>query len=259
MVVASDPTVTVDSGSTSDISFPDSPIPESFDSHTQTPPTLSHAVAKGITSQPGEEVVAAGVNTSDGDQDVAFQPHILDMSKEDVWIILRRFNLLVFRVVATTNSPLSGLDMGPAEQGRTSPEQVQAQLARLYMTVIIQLFAFYKHMTRLRSWREPQRTSIFLSVYVVAWLANLLAPIMLAFLMLIILSPDARLACFPSVPPSIVDATTGGLQKPPAGVLASETTVTGAAENHRGEAVEHEAHAFITSFAKVCERFSTPC
>lgn len=259
MASASEPTVTVDSGSTSDISFPDSPRPESFDSHTQTPPTLSHAAAKGMTRQPGEEVAGAGVDTSDGDQDVAFQPHILGMSKDDVWILLRRFNLLVFRVRATTTSPISGLDMGLIEQERTSPEQVRAQLKRLYMTVIIGLFAFYKHMARLSSWKESQRTSIFLSVYVVAWLTNLLAPISFAFLMLIILSPDARHACFPSVPPSIVDASTGGLQKPPAGILASETTVTGAAENHKGEAVEQEAHAFTTSFSKVCERVSRTC
>ncbi|OAA80404.1 hypothetical protein LEL_03890 [Akanthomyces lecanii RCEF 1005] len=141
--------------------------------------------------------------------------------------------------------------MASSEQGETSPEQLQAQLARLYMTVIIGLFALYKHMVRLRSWSEPQRTSKFLSVYLAAWLVNLLAPTLFLFIIVMVIFPASRPLCFPHIPPSIVDAKTGGVQKAPAGVMASETSVTGAPETHKGEAVEQEAHSFITSFSKL--------
>ncbi len=216
--------------------------------------TASHALAQARAHQIGETPDGTGENTCDGnaiDADAAFQPHILGMSKDDAWITIRRFNLLVFRVKATKGRLLTDFDMASSEQGETSPEQLQAQLARLYMTVIIGLFALYKHMVRLRSWSEPQRTSKFLSVYLAAWLVNLLAPTLFLFIIVMVIFPASRPLCFPHIPPSIVDAKTGGVQKAPAGVMASETSVTGAPETHKGEAVEQEAHSFITSFSKV--------
>ncbi|EGX96963.1 hypothetical protein CCM_01622 [Cordyceps militaris CM01] len=159
-------------------------------------PTISHAVAEAKVHQLDQVPARDGVNTGHaqaGDSDAAFQPRILGISKEDAWMAIRRFNLLVFRVKATKHCPLSDLDMVSAEDGQTSPEQIQAQFARLYMTVIIGLFAS----------------------------------------------------------PSIVDATTGGVQMPPAGVMATDTTITGAPESHKGEAVEQEAHSFIASFSKL--------
>lgn len=216
--------------------------------------TASHALAQARADTLGETPDGTGEHTCDGnaiDADSAFQPHILGMSKDDAWVAIRRFNLLVFRVKASKNRPLTDFDIGSSEQAETSPEQLQAQLARLYMIVIIGLFAVYKHMVRLRSWREPQRTSKFLSVYLAAWLMNLLAPTLFLFIMLMVISPASRSLCFPHTPPSIVDAKTGEVQQASEGVMASETSVTGAPETHKGEAVEQEAHSFITSFSKV--------
>ncbi len=249
-----DPSITANPTATLNSPAPENSRPDSFEAPVHDALTASHALVEARTHELDEAPASGRVDTCDGearDSDAAFQPHILGISKDDAWITIRRFNLLVFRVKATKKWPLSDFDMRSTEQGQTSPEQLQAQLARLYMSVIIGLFAFYKHMARLRSWSEPQRTSKFLSVYFVAWLVNLLAPTFFLFLMMMILSPASRPLFFPPIPPSIVDARTGGVQKPPAGVMASESSITGAPENHKGEAIEQEAHSFITSFSKV--------
>merc|ERR1719160_202469 len=67
--------------------------------------------------------------------------------------------------------------------------------------------------------------------------------------MVLIVYPPSRSYCFPPAPPSLIDSNTGGLQKPPAGVLGSDDTMTGAPEKHEGEAVEQEAHSFVTSIS----------
>lgn len=43
----------------------------------------------------------------------------------------------------------------------------------------------------------------------------------------------------------------GGVQKPPAGVLCSTDSATGAPENYKGEAVEQEASNFVSGIAGV--------
>lgn len=253
MASSLDPLTTLSSEVTLDSPSPQHSRPASLKVPEIDEPTISHGLAEAKAHQLKETSGSAGVilrNDEARDSDAAFQPHILGMSKEDVWLVLRRFNYLVFRLKAAEKCPLSDLDVVAAEHRETSPQQLQAQFARLYMTVIIGLFAFYKHMARLRSWSEPHRTSKFLLLYSVAWIANLLAPTIFLFLVVLVSFPASRRLCFPPVPPSIVDAATGGVQKPPAGVMATETTITGAPENHKGEAVEQEAHSFITSFSK---------
>jgi hypothetical protein len=56
---------------------------------------------------------------------------------------------------------------------------------------------------------------------------------------------------FPPAPIALVDSSTGGVQKPKAGVLGSHDSATGAPENHKGEAVEAEASNFVTGIASV--------
>lgn len=46
-------------------------------------------------------------------------------------------------------------------------------------------------------------------------------------------------------------SSSGGVQKPKAGVLGSHDSATGATENHKGEAVEQEASHFVNSIAQV--------
>jgi hypothetical protein len=56
---------------------------------------------------------------------------------------------------------------------------------------------------------------------------------------------------FPPAPIALVDAKTGGVQKPKAGVLGSTDSATGAPENHKGEAVEAEASNFVTGLTSI--------
>jgi hypothetical protein len=55
---------------------------------------------------------------------------------------------------------------------------------------------------------------------------------------------------FPPAPIALVSSS-GGVQKPKAGVLGSHDSATGAPENHKGEAVEAEASNFVTGIATV--------
>lgn len=56
---------------------------------------------------------------------------------------------------------------------------------------------------------------------------------------------------FPPAPVALVSASSGGVQKPKAGVLGSTDSATGAPENFKGEAVEAEASNFVNSIASV--------
>jgi hypothetical protein len=55
---------------------------------------------------------------------------------------------------------------------------------------------------------------------------------------------------FPPAPIALVSSS-GGVQKPKAGVLGSTDSATGAPENHKGEAVEKEASNFVNGIASV--------
>jgi hypothetical protein len=148
--------------------------------------------------------------------------------------------------------PVPGnLDLNIADEEEFSPDKLRANIERLYMTVIIGLMAFVKHIMRLRSWRETRRTSYFCAAYFVAWVFDFIAPLFLALITVLIAYQPSRALLFPPAPLAIVDASTGGIQKPKAGVLGSTTSATGAPERHEGEAVEAEASNFVNGIASV--------
>ncbi|GAB1216118.1 hypothetical protein ATERTT37_005323 [Aspergillus terreus] len=66
------------------------------------------------------------------------------------------------RIVSDT--PLQRLDLIRAEDEQFSPDKLRATLERFYTTIFVSLTGFIKHIARLRSWRETQRTSIFCAV-----------------------------------------------------------------------------------------------
>ena len=70
----------------------------------------------------------------------------------------------MYHVKATNEPLLAGLDLNIADQDEFSPDKLRAGVERLYMTVIIGLVGFGKHIARLRSWREPRRTAAFCAV-----------------------------------------------------------------------------------------------
>src|SRR2546423_1614741 len=157
----------------------------------------------------------------------------------------------MYHVKAIPEAPPGGLDLQVADEDEFSPDKLRANIERLYMTVVVGLMVFAKHMASLRSWREPRLTAGFALVYLVAWLFNLLVPTLLALMVVLIAVPQSRPLLFPPAPLALVDSKTGGVQKPKAGVLGSHDSITGAPEKHQHEAVEQEASNLVTGIATV--------
>ncbi|KAI0757931.1 hypothetical protein C8Q74DRAFT_1373006 [Fomes fomentarius] len=124
------------------------------------------------------------------------------------------------------------LDLEVADDEQVSPDKLRANLERLYMTVIVVVAAFAKHIACPCSWNEPRRTVKFR----VAALSVLLATI------LALIFPSSRRAMLPPA---------WHLWKPRAGTLRTLDSLSGAPEAHQGEAVEQEALKFVASFAAI--------
>jgi hypothetical protein len=157
----------------------------------------------------------------------------------------------MYHVKALPEPPLGGLDLNIADDEEFSPDKLRANIERLYMTVIVGMVGFGKHIARIRSWRERNRTLAFAGVYSAAWALDFLMPTILGFLIVLIVHPPAREYCFPPAPIALIDSKTGGIKKPTAGVLGSDNSLTGAPEKHQGEAVEQEASNFVNSFTSI--------
>lgn len=154
-------------------------------------------------------------------------------------------------VKSILEAPPGGLDLNVAAEDEFSPVKLRANIERLYMTLIIGMIAFGKHIVRLRSWREPRRTSAFAAVYIVAWLLGIVIPASLITVIVLITVPRARVLMFPPAPIALVDSKTGGVQSPKAGILGSHDSATGAPEKYRGQAVEQEASNLVSGIASV--------
>ncbi|KAI0445199.1 hypothetical protein F4803DRAFT_508901 [Xylaria telfairii] len=218
-------------------------------------PTLSHSLAmadhdeKGVVQYPrNEEVVDLGWNQR---KEHIPAPLVGGLGNEDLWLLIRRFNKQMYHVKEVPHTVPGDLDLNVSDDEEFSPDKLRANVERFYMTVVIGLLAAVKHIARLRSWRETRRTTCFCFTYFVAWLFDLITPLIITTLVTLILYPRARGILFPPAPISLVDAKSGGVQKPKAGVLGSLESATGAPENHKGEAVEQEATNFFNGFTAV--------
>ncbi|KAJ9645964.1 hypothetical protein H2199_003007 [Coniosporium tulheliwenetii] len=205
-------------------------------------PTLSHALAQNHTdhgavslSDEGAEVVDLGWNEP---PEKIPKPLVGGLPNEELWLLVRRFNKQVYHVKETLHPPPGGLDMYIADEEEFSPDKLRSNIERLYMTIGVGLMGFWKHIVRLRSWRETRRTAWFCTAYFLAWMFDFLVPLFSLALIALIAYPPSR------------DGS-GGVQKPKAGVLGSHDSATGAPENHKGEAVENEASNFVNSIAAV--------
>ncbi|ROT38134.1 hypothetical protein SODALDRAFT_333903 [Sodiomyces alkalinus F11] len=236
--------------------------PEVVDAVDADNPTGSHELAdKSAAEKPVEEKGYAEIEHGDTEvknlgwnsesPDMVASPLVGGLTNEDLWALIRRFDKQIFHVKSIPDPPLGGLDLNIADEEEFSPDKLRAHIERLYMHVIVGAFGFWKHIVRLRSWREPRRTSAFLAVYALGWALDLVVPTLLTFLVVLIVYPPSRAYCFPPAPPSVVDPSTGGVKKPASGVLASANSVTGAPEKHSGEAVEQEAHSFVSSISSL--------
>src|SRR5882757_9790018 len=101
----------------------------------------------------------------------------------------------MYHVKALPEPPLGGLDLNIADEEEFSPDKLRANIERLYMTVIVGMVGFGKHIARLRSWRERNRTLAFAGVYSAAWALDFLMPTILGFLIVLIAHPPAREYC----------------------------------------------------------------
>ena len=256
--------------STSNSSNVDTPGSSSDGNHA----TDSHAIA--ATAHEFEEKGAVQVGHEDGEvRDMGWREHPKDvptplvggLPNEELWTLVRRFNKQMYHVKATKAPLLAGLDVNIVEEDEFSPDKLRSNIERLYMTVIIGMMGFGNHIVRLRSWREPRRTAAFCGVsiqitlakcvtyqfqaYVIAWFFNFLTPLMFTTLIVLIVYPPSRSYLFPPAPIALVNSKTGGVQSPAAGVLGSHDSATGAPEKHKGEAVEAEAHNFVSGIGTI--------
>lgn len=220
--------------------------------------TASHALAttaqddqaeKGAAQdQHDKEVKNLGWNEP---QDKIPAPLVGGIGNEELWLLVRRFNKQMYHVKQTTKPVPGNLDLNIADEDEFSPDKLRSTLERLYMTVGIGMIGFGKHIVRLRSWREKRRTACFAAAYLVAWIFDLLVPLLASTIIALIVFPPGRSILFPPAPLALVSGSTGGVQKPAAGVLGSHDSATGAPENYKGEAVEQEAQNLVNSIAHV--------
>ncbi|CAD6453371.1 caab79d3-ed60-4df6-a6cd-90c860cd7cb2 [Sclerotinia trifoliorum] len=231
-------------------------LPIKVETHAEDIPTESHALAVADHEEKGAaqldhgntEVRDLGWNDQPDDVPV---PLVGGLPNEQLWTLVRRFNKQMYHVKSLPEPPIGGLDLNIADEEEFSPDKLRANIERLYMTVIVGLVTFWKHIARLRSWRERNRTILFATVYFLAWLIDFLVPTVIGFMVVLIAWPPSREYCFPPAPPALIDSTTGGIKKPTAGVLGNDTSLTGAPEKHQGEAVEQEASNFVNSITSI--------
>ena len=140
-------------------------------------PSDSHALAmadheeKGAAQRTSTEGEVANLGWHDHPDDV---DHLVGgLDNDDLWTLIRRFNKQMYHVKATEQPLLGGLDLSTVEEDEFSPDKLRSNVERLYMTVIIGIMGFGKHIARIRSWREPRRTAGFLAVRLFTHIASL--------------------------------------------------------------------------------------
>lgn len=178
-------------------------------------------------------------------------PVLHGMKNESLWLLVRRFNKQTYRVKAIQDTTNKDFDMYISNKEEFQPDKLKATFERVYVTVVVSTVAFVQHVARLRSWSEPKRTAGFMVAYAAAWFFDLLVPSTLLLLLVLVVSPRARLTLFPSAPLSAIDPKTGQAKVPLAGHLGSKDSLTGAAESFEGEAVEQEASNFVGALGSV--------
>ncbi|CAL5867521.1 uncharacterized protein PFLUO_LOCUS1740 [Penicillium psychrofluorescens] len=218
-------------------------------------PTESHILAQMEQDEKGLSQKGDTTETTDlgweqpGDQ--IEESLVARLSNDDLWMLIRRFNKQVYAVKAVPDAPLQRLDLTRTTDEQFSPDKLRATMERFYITIVVGLTSAIKHVARLRSWKESRRTAGFCAVYSIAWMLDFLAPTCFAVLIALVIYPPCRPLLFPPAPIALVDKTTGGIQKPKAGVLGSHDSITGAPEKFKGEAAEQEASNLVASVASV--------
>lgn len=67
----------------------------------------------------------------------------------------------IYHVKAVQDPTSQKLDLNRVEDEQFPPEKLRMTIERFYTSVIVGVIEFARHVGRLRSWREPRRTSAF--------------------------------------------------------------------------------------------------
>ena len=132
------------------------------DSHALAIESADHDI-KGAVQQNHEAGEVRDMGWNDHPTNVP-SPLVAKLPNEELWTLVRRFNKQMYHVKATNDPLLGGLDLNIVDEDEFSPDKLRSNVERLYMTVIIGMMGFGKHIARLRSWREPRRTAGFCAV-----------------------------------------------------------------------------------------------
>lgn len=135
-------------------------------------PTESHALATADHDEKGAVQMHGQFNTSLEVKDLGWNkppekipaPLVGGLPNEELWMLVRRFNKQMYHVKAIEHAPPGGLDLNVASEDEFSPDKLRSNVERLYMTVIVGMAGFAKHIARLRSWGERRRTAGFFAV-----------------------------------------------------------------------------------------------
>lgn len=138
--------------------------------------------------------------------------------------------------------------MNIADKDEFTPDKLRSTLERIYMTIGLESAGLFRHIARIRNWKEYKRTILFFTLYFVGWIFDFLGPIFAALFILLLVSPQSRRILFLPAPLAVISAKTGQARVPKAGHLGSES-LTGAAESYKGEAAENEASNLVGSVA----------
>ncbi|KAF7715472.1 Uncharacterized protein PECH_007102 [Penicillium ucsense] len=169
------------------------------------------------------------------------------LSNEDLWLLIRRFNKQIYHVKAIDDTAGRNLDLSRVEDEQFPPEKLRMTIERFYTSVIVGVTEFCRQVTRLRSWREPRRTTVFALAYFLAWHFNILVPTSVGLLMALIMFPPLRPMLFPCSPASTGSKLSDGEVQQ----TESHDSITGVPEAHKGEAAEQEAKNMIDSVANI--------
>jgi hypothetical protein len=138
----------------------------------ESAPTDSHALAAADHDEKGIAQLHSQYNTEAEVKDLGWNerpekipsPLVGGLPNEELWMLVRRFNKQMYHVKAIEHHPPGGLDLNVAPENEFSPDRLRSNIERLYMTVIVGMTGFVKHIARLRSWAETERTAAFCAV-----------------------------------------------------------------------------------------------
>ena len=142
---------------------------------------------------------------------------------DELYKIVRRMDKQLYSVRAFRDGSKRGqfpeeeLDLVNSSDEEFSSDRLRSNLERLYLTFVLGAAGAAKHIQRVRSWNEYNRTVVWCTIYFAFWLAHQVGLLLGGVLIVLMVYPPSRQFIFPPAPLSMVSVVSGGLQKPRAG------------------------------------------